>query len=55
MNHNIYYDFNLQEYTVFDPPHTILPGDALVTYCVYNTEDRNTTTTFGLPTTSGML
>ena len=54
MNHNIYYDFNLQEYTVFDPPHKILPNDALVTYCVYNTMDRNYTTHLGLATTEEM-
>jgi len=54
MNHNIYYDFNLQEYTIFDPPHKILPTDALVTYCVYNTMDRNYTTYFGLSTAEEM-
>jgi hypothetical protein len=48
LNNNPYYDFNVQSYDVFNPPKMLYPGDGLVTYCVYNTEDRNEVTTWGL-------
>jgi len=50
LNNNPYYDFNVQAYDLFNPPKTMQPGDSLVTYCVYNTEDRTDTTYFGLST-----
>merc|ERR1711879_1097412 len=54
LNNNPYYDFNVQAYDLFNPPKTIVPGDSLVTYCVYNTEDRTEDTVFGLSTTEEM-
>lgn len=54
LNNNPYYDFNVQSYDIFNPPKTVLSGDGLITYCVYNTEDRTDTTYLGLPTTSEM-
>jgi len=54
LNNNPYYDFNVQAYDLFNPPKSIQPGDSLVTYCVYNTEDRTDTTYFGLSTAEEM-
>lgn len=40
-----HYDFNFQEYRYISPEVTILPDDHLTVECIYDSRERNTTTT----------
>ncbi|CAG0885313.1 unnamed protein product [Darwinula stevensoni] len=48
------YDFNYQEYREFSEPRKILPGDHLVTECVYNSHQRGAMTLGGYSTREEM-
>jgi len=49
-----YYDFNYQDYILFNPELNVLPGDELYMSCRYDTTYRSTTTHFGLSTNEEM-
>ncbi|XP_007233530.3 DBH-like monooxygenase protein 1 homolog [Astyanax mexicanus] len=48
------FDFNFQEFQPLSPERQILPGDSLITECVYNTKGRNNMTWGGLSTRNEM-
>ncbi|XP_036418630.1 LOW QUALITY PROTEIN: DBH-like monooxygenase protein 1 homolog [Colossoma macropomum] len=48
------FDFNFQEFQPLSPERLILPGDSLITECIYNTKDRRNMTWGGLSTRDEM-
>lgn len=51
---NKYYDFNFQSFETLAEEREILPGDAFITECHYNTESKTTPTRFGESTSEEM-
>jgi hypothetical protein len=51
---NKYYDFNFQSFETLPEEREILPGDAFITECHYNTQDKTTPTVFGESTSEEM-
>lgn len=49
-----HYDFNSQSWVAISPPTTLYRGDALMTYCTYDSSGQNTTTLGGASTTEEM-
>jgi hypothetical protein len=49
-----YYDFNYQDYIIFNPEMQILPGDELYVSCRYDTSSRPNPTPMGLSTNEEM-
>ncbi|GAA6098113.1 DBH-like monooxygenase protein 1 homolog isoform X1 [Tachysurus ichikawai] len=48
------FDFNFQEFQPLNPERQLLPGDSLITECIYNTEGRKNMTWGGLSTRDEM-
>ncbi|KAI5627751.1 DBH-like monooxygenase protein 1-like isoform X1, partial [Silurus asotus] len=49
-----HFDFNYQEFQPLDPERQLLPGDSLITECIYNTKSRKNMTWGGLSTRDEM-
>ena len=47
---NEHYDFNYQQFTVFDKERTLLPGDQFMVQCAYDTTDRDKVVVGGVET-----
>ncbi|KAF4092099.1 hypothetical protein AMELA_G00017020 [Ameiurus melas] len=49
-----HFDFNFQEFQPLNPERQLLPGDSLITECIYNTKGRKNMTWGGLSTRDEM-